>query len=386
MLARPGGRARGHTYTWFVAYVDVEDVVVEYPGEVLALDGVDLHIMDGEFLAVLGPSGSGKTTLVRVIAGLEKAEAGVIRIDGREVTTTAAHRRNVSMVFQDGALYPHLTAERNMGFPLRLRKRTDEEIDRRVGEVAASLTLTQYLQRKPSDLSAGHRHGVATGRAILGAGRLLLMDEPLANLDSRMRQRVRGELRERTAAEEATILYATNDQEEAMMLADRIAILEAGRIRQVGTPQQIYQTPASMFVAGFVGNPPMNIIDAVVAEDGGGVELSLAGRTIHVGADVVDTSPRLREFAGREVYVGVRPEHLRFGGAGDVGTEQRVGGEVVQVEFLGGEQLVHFLVEGATTFTVRLPMEAAVQVGSHVALGIEPERLHFFDPDDGLAI
>ena len=369
-----------------MANIDVEDVVVDYPGGVRALDHLDLHVIDGEFLAVLGPSGSGKTTLVRVIAGLEKATEGVIRFDGADVTRTAAHRRNVSMVFQDGALYPHLTAERNIGFPLRIRKEDDDEIDRRVGEVAAALTLTQYLQRKPSDLSAGHRHGVATGRAIVSEGRLLLMDEPLAHLDSRMRLRVRTELRQRKAAERATILYATNDQEEAMALADRIAIIEDGRIRQVGTPQQIYRTPASTFVAGFVGSPPMNIVDAILEGADTGATLSVGGRTLVIGEAVIEGRPRLREFFGREIYVGIRPEQLKYGGAGDVAAEQRIGGEVVQVEFLGADRLVHFLVEGATIFVVRLALEAEVAAGSHIALGVDAEQLHFFDPDGGAAI
>ncbi len=376
-----------------MANVDVEDVVMDYSDEVRALDGVDLHIMDGEFLAILGPSGSGKTTLIRVIAGLERPTSGVVRMGGTDVTDTPVHRRNLSMVFQDGALYPHLTAERNMGFPLRVRKRAQDEIDRTVGEVAAALTLTQYLQRMPADLSAGHRHGVATGRAIVGGGKLLLMDEPLAHIDMAMRRRVRRELIERKAAEVATIVYATNDQEEAMALADRVAVLDAGRVRQVATPRQLYERPGNTFVAGFVGSPAMNLALGELSSAGDGVTVAVGSRSVTLGSVVLDAVPRLRSFGDRSVIVGVRPEHLRYGGGRDVVGEQRIGGEVTAVEFLGAERLVYFE-SGAPgpdglpgqPFIARLPVAAEVHVGSHVALAVDPERLHFFDPEDGLAI
>jgi len=367
-----------------VAIVDVVDVAVDYPGEVRALDGVNLHVLDGEFMAVLGPSGSGKTTLLRVVAGLERASSGIIRFDGEDVTTMAARDRNVSMVFQDGALYPHLTAERNLGFPMRIRGEDEEEIDRRVDQVAAALTLTQYLQNKPAELSSGHRHGVATGRAILGAGRLLLMDEPLANLDSRTRRRVRGELRERKAAQETTILYATNDQEEAMALADRMVVLEAGRVRQIGTPGQIYRRPADTFVASFVGSPPMNITAAKIHSDGAVV--AVGSRRLALAGSVVASRPRLRSFFGKSVLIGIRPEHLHYGGADDIANEQRIGGEVVQVEFLGNERQVHFADDEGASFVARLPVDGDIRIGGHVALDVDTTEMHFFDPANGVAI
>ncbi len=345
----------------------------------------DLGIRDGEFLALLGPSGSGKTTLVRIIAGLDSPSSGRVLMDGRDVTGLPPAQRDVAVVFQEWALYPHLTAGGNMGFPLKIRREDDEAIEERVGEVAESLSLSGLLERRPVELSAGHRHGVATGRALVGGGRLLLMDEPLANLDAAMRRRVRLELLKVQRETGTTIVYATNDQEEAVALADRVAVLGEGRVQQVAPPSVLYARPVNTFVAAFVGSPPMNLVRAAVVASGGGATLWLGSRHIDLEAAQLARRPGLRSHFGGEVLVGIRPEHLHYGGIGaPTSGEQRIGGEVIQVEFLGSSQLVHFVNDAVAAdgtpgaeFQARVGGDDPVRLGAHVALALDVDRLCF---------
>ncbi len=373
--------------------VELSDITLAYPGSPPTLTAFDLYVPDGAFLALIGPSGSGKTTVVRVIAGLEQPAAGTVRIGGVDVTATQPHKRNLAMVFQDWALYPHLTAGKNIAFPMELRGDDPDAIARRVEEVARTVALGSQLERKPSELSAGHRHGVATGRALAGARPLLLMDEPLANLDAGRRRRVRLELARLQREAALTVVYATNDQEEAMALADVVAVLHGGALQQVGPPQQLYRKPCNAFVAGFVGSPAMNLLRAAIVEDRGGALLWLGSRSLVLTPADLSRVPGLRDLFGGEVVVGIRPEHMRYGRPTGEGPEQRIGGEVTQVEFLGSQQLVHFTNDAITAggeagaeWVARIAVDAPIRRGDHVALALDVERLCFFDPADGVAV
>lgn len=351
----------------------------------------DLAVEDGEFLALLGPSGSGKTTLVRIMAGLEAPSEGRVLIDGEDVTKLPPAKRGVAVVFQEWALYPHLTAGGNMAFPMKVRRADDKAIDERVGEVAESLSLARLLDRRPTELSAGHRHGVATGRALVGGGSLLLMDEPLANLDASLRRRVRLEVRRLQQEEGTTIVYATNDQEEATALADRVAVIGEGRIQQVAAPAVLYRRPRNTFVAGFVGSPPMNLARAAITSEGDGAALWLGSRRFEIETAELARRPGLRYHFGEEVLVGIRPEHMRMsaiGGRG--GPEQRIGGEVTDVEFLGSRLLVHFVNDGidadgipGAEFQALVEADHDIAVGQHLALAVDVARFAYFDPGDG---
>ncbi len=373
--------------------VELSDIRLAYGDAPPILVDFDLYVPDGAFLAVIGPSGSGKTSVLRVIAGLEQPGAGKVVVDGADVTRTPPHKRNLAMVFQDWALYPHLTAGKNISFPMDLRGDDPEAIARRVEEVARTVALGGQLQRKPTELSAGHRHGVATGRALAANRPLLLMDEPLANLDAGRRRRVRLELARLHRDTGLTVVYATNDQEEAMALADLVVVLDGGALQQVGPPQQLYAKPRNAFVAGFVGSPAMNLLRVAIVEDRGGALLWLGSRSLVLAPGDLARVPGLRRHFGGEVLMGIRPEHLRYGAAAGDGPEQRIGGEVRQVEFLGSQQLVHFTNDAITAdgtagaeWVARLSADAAVRRGDHVALAVDVDRMCFFDPADGMAV
>ncbi len=373
--------------------VELSDIGLAYGDAPPILSDFDLYVPDGAFLAVIGPSGSGKTSVVRVIAGLERPSAGTVRIDGTDVTAAPPHKRNLAMVFQDWALYPHLTAGKNISFPMELRGDDPETIARRVEEVARTLALDGQLERKPTELSAGHRHGVATGRALAGDRPLLLMDEPLANLDAARRRRVRLELARLQRESGLTVVYATNDQEEAMSLADLVAVLDGGVLQQVAPPQQLYRKPRNEFVAGFIGSPAMNLLRAAIVEDRGGAILWLGTRSLVLAPADLARVPGLRRHFGGEVLVGIRPEHLRYGPPPGDAAEQRIGGEVRSVEFLGSQQLVHFTNDAITArgqaaaeWVARIGADVSVRRGDHVALAVDLERVCYFDPADGEAV
>jgi ABC-type sugar transport system ATPase subunit len=323
-------------------------------GDVAVVHGVDLDIADREFVVFVGPSGCGKSTLLRMIAGLEDITAGEIAIDGRVVNELDPKDRDVAMVFQDYALYPHMTVFENMAFSLRYRGIDRREIQRRVDQAARILDIEPYIERMPRQLSGGQRQRVAMGRAIVRDPKVFLFDEPLSNLDAKLRVQMRTEikrLRERVAT---TTIYVTHDQVEAMTLADRIVILNHGRIEQIGTPEDVYDRPASVFVAGFIGAPPMNLLPAAA-----------------LPADRVPRTDRPLQ----DVLVGVRPEHLvwhRDSGA------PFLSGQASVVEPLGSDTLVSFEVGGASVIA-RLPPRLVRKAGEAVALGADPANLHLFD-------
>jgi len=336
--------------------ISIENVFKQFPSGLIALDNLSLEIYDREILTVVGPSGCGKSTLLRMIAGLDSPTSGRIRMDGEAVENVPAQKRNIAMVFQSYALYPHLTCYENLALNLRLRKLAASEIDQRVRDTAAMLQITELLGKKPRELSGGQRQRVAVGRALIRRPRAFLLDEPLSNLDALLRERVRHELRELFMKVQAPVIYVTHDQVEAMTLADRVVVLDRGRLQQVGTPEELYQKPANRFVASFIGSPSMNFI-----------ETDLDSGTFLLAGVRHDTGVRM---SGR-VTVGIRPEALQVGPG--------VTGRVRWVETLGA----HFLVGvefDIVTLTALLRSRPAADT---IDLSIDPAQIHFFDNKSG---
>lgn len=349
------------------------DAVSKRFGADYAVREVSLDIADGEFLVLLGPSGCGKSTLLRMIAGLETPSSGRILVDGTDVTDEAPQRRDLAMVFQSYALYPHLTVAKNIGFPLRARRQPRARIAARVSEVAATLELSALLERRPAALSGGQRQRVALARAMVRDPGAFLMDEPLSNLDAKLRSATRAELIALHQRLGATFLYVTHDQVEAMTMATRIALLDAGRIEQVGTPEELYDRPRTAFVAGFLGSPPMNLFPAeVIWRDG----------SLRVRADGIDAALAItaESGSGTSVLAGIRPERLHIDA-----TATAVRGRVTMVENLGSEELVH-VTAGSVRLCVRAARPAGVQVGEDIGLRLDPGDIHLFDPDSGLRL
>ena len=337
-------------------------------GSVLAVDGVDLEIEHGEFVVFVGPSGCGKSTMLRMISGLESVTAGRVLIGGRDVTNVAPSRRGVAMVFQSYALFPHLTAAENIGFGLRLARVPKDEIARRVEEVAATLQIEALLGRYPRELSGGQRQRVAIGRSIIRDPQVFLFDEPLSNLDAALRVRMRLEIARLRDRLDATMVYVTHDQTEAMTLADRIVVFNHGRIEQVGAPVELYDAPANRFVAGFIGAPAMNFIPAVIE--------ATQGRELRVRFGPVSLpAGRGCETAPGEVTFGVRPEHLSIAS----GVEADFSGRVEIVEKLGAESLVHLQTGfSAEPVTIRISPERQIRPGEDLPIRVERERFHLF--------
>jgi multiple sugar transport system ATP-binding protein len=320
---------------------------------------------------VVGPSGCGKSTLLRLAAGLEPPSAGTISLGGRRIDQLPPHERDVAMVFQSYALYPHMTVRRNVEFPLRTRRIAADERDRMVSEVAEVLGLADLLERKPAQLSGGQRQRVALARAIVRRPKAFLMDEPLSNLDAKLRVQTRAELIELQRRLETTVVYVTHDQVEAMTMGHRIAVMRSGELQQVGPPQEVYDTPANLFVAGFIGNPPMNTIHGRVVTDDGQLAVGLPGARLPLPAPLA-AAVRARESA--EVVVGVRPEHLAFTPDGVVPAT------VTAVESLGHERHVACRLDDGTLVIVREPAERpAPSVGEAVRLVTDASHLHVFD-------
>jgi len=342
-------------------------------GAVEVLKGVDLDIADGEFVVFVGPSGCGKSTLLRTIAGLEEATTGQVSIGGRVVNDLSPSDRGIAMVFQSYALYPHMTAYQNMAFGLKLARTDKAEIDRRVRAAAEALSITDYMDRKPKAMSGGQRQRVAIGRAIVREPEVFLFDEPLSNLDAALRVRMRYEFARLHAELKTTMIYVTHDQVEAMTLADRIVVLNGGRIEQVGAPMDLYENPTNLFVAGFIGSPKMNLLSAelVEATATGAVVRTIAGETIRVAVDAGAAK------AGDAVTLGVRPEHLTLTGKDDALTAQ-----VMFVETLGSTALAH-LTHAASpdTLTLQAPGDLGAKAGETLALHVPATQAHLFDAD-----
>jgi len=354
-----------------MATVDLRGVRKSY-GSVQAIQGIDLAVADGEFLVMLGPSGCGKSTLLRMVAGLEAITGGEVAIGGRVVNGLEPKDRDIAMVFQNYALYPHMSVYDNMAYGLKIRGLPKAEIRARVAKAAEILELGALLERRPSQLSGGQRQRVAMGRAIVREPAVFLFDEPLSNLDAKLRMQMRVEIKRLQDRLRITSLYVTHDQVEAMTLADRIMVMNHGIAEQVGTPLEVYQRPASLFVAGFIGAPPMNVVDARVAEDGAAVVLSGGERL---------TLPRpYADHAGRPVKLGVRPEHLRPDADGALSLH------VELVEALGADTVVHGRLSGGAVLLARLPGLPTCRVGDTVALAAEPDALHLFEAETGRRI
>ncbi len=340
-------------------------------GAVEVLKGIDLAIADGEMMVVLGPSGCGKSTLLRLVAGLETVTSGEIRIGARRVNDLEPKDRDIAMVFQNYALYPHMTVYDNMAYGLRNRRVPRPEIERRVQEAARILGLGELLRRRPRELSGGQRQRVAMGRAIVREPEVFLFDEPLSNLDAKLRVQMRHEIRQLQARLGTTGIYVTHDQVEAMTLGDRLVVMNEGRIEQVGGPLEVYERPASLFVAGFIGSPPMNCFPARLGEDR--ARILLDGRSLPLAGPVAAE-------AGAELVVGVRPEHL----------EPADGGPLVLavdwVEILGADTIAHGRIGEEVRICVRLPGATSIAAGDRLPLAVPPERLHLFDPRSGRRI
>ncbi|CAH1651787.1 Lactose transport ATP-binding protein LacK [Hyphomicrobiales bacterium] len=337
-------------------------------GPVPVLHGIDLAVKDGEFVVFVGPSGCGKSTLLRVIAGLESVTDGEVYIDGERVTDLPASERGLAMVFQSYALYPHMSVRKNMAFALENMGMKPAEIDARVSRAATMLRLTDYLERRPKALSGGQRQRVAIGRAIVRDPKIFLFDEPLSNLDAELRVATRKELAALHADIGGTMIYVTHDQVEAMTLADRIVVLHAGRIEQVGTPLELYNNPCNIFVAGFIGSPRMNLLPATVMGDDGVLRLRLGDHDINVARPAAGLAP------AAPVTLGIRPEHIAVAGA-----DADIALTVDLVEHLGGETFVYASASGLPQITLRQDGQAQFARGDVVGVRFEPRHLHFFD-------
>jgi ABC-type sugar transport system ATPase subunit len=360
-----------------MAVVALEHVDKTFPDGTRALVDCSLAVGDGELVVVVGPSGCGKSTLLRLVAGLETPTAGTLRIGERVVNALRPQERNVAMVFQDYALYPHLSARGNLEFPLRMRRLPHAERDARVARVARLLDIEALLERLPRQLSGGQRQRVAMGRALVREPAVFLLDEPLSNLDARLRIQVRAEIKELQVRARTTMIYVTHDQVEAMTLGDRVAVLREGRLQQVAPPGELYDRPANAFVAGFIGNPPMNLLPARVVEAAAaGLRVDLGGQTLAVARPRGHDAPA----PGADATAGVRPEALRLAAA-DADAEALCV-EVEHLEHLGHETLAHVRLAGADVRLVaRMPGRLAHRRGDPLRLAADPKRVHLFAPD-----
>ncbi|MGA8446095.1 MAG: ATP-binding cassette domain-containing protein [Roseiarcus sp.] len=385
-----------------MAAIRFSDVNKTYPGGHIAVRDLNLEIEDGEFLVLVGPSGCGKSTALRMIAGLEAITRGVLTIGGAVANGLSPRQRNVAMIFQSYALYPHLTVGENLGFALKVRREPRELIETRVGETAAMLELKALLQRRPGQLSGGQRQRVAMGRALVRHPRAFLMDEPLSNLDARLRGQMRVEIARLQRAAGVTTVYVTHDQVEAMTMADRVAVMRDGVLQQLGAPRELYDRPVNLFVAGFIGAPPINLLSGALRSTGEGVELELAGARIVLPAKVTQIRPGLMAYLDHEIIVGVRPEAAWAADepeaalSGVVAFQEDLGATIVTTVELGvaarrDGAIVEDLSESGVP-RVSTRMRIVAQSGARraasqpVRVALDLERLHFFDPVSRLAI
>ena len=387
--------------------INITDVGKIYPNGTRALENVNIEIHDGEFVVLVGPSGCGKTTLLRMVAGLEDITEGEISIADKVVNEVAPKDRDIAMVFQNYALYPHMSVYDNMAFSLKLRKLPKDEIDAKVKEAAKTLEIDELLDRKPKALSGGQRQRVAMGRAIVRSPQAFLMDEPLSNLDAKLRVQMRAELGELHAQLETTTLYVTHDKVEAMTMGDRVAVIRKGVLQQIDTPREIYLYPKNIFVAGFIGSPAMNFVYATIDVSEKETKLTFGDSNI-VSSDALKS---LSDFNGKEIVLGIRPEAFEDSVyANDKEFTEQININVSLLEQLGSDTYIHFYKdippvqtkaieeiladEGEdisalgteTKFIARINPNATIEEGQNINLAIDPSKLHYFDPETGLAI
>ncbi|HEX2024235.1 MAG TPA: sn-glycerol-3-phosphate ABC transporter ATP-binding protein UgpC [Acidimicrobiales bacterium] len=398
-----------------MAEIVLEGVGKEFPDGTVAVKDVDLEMADGEFVVLVGPSGSGKSTVLRMIAGLEEATSGTIRIGDQVVNDLSPAQRDIAMVFQNYALYPHMTVAANMGFALKLRKVPKDEIERRVKEAAELLSITELLGRKPRQLSGGQRQRVAMGRAIVREPAAFLMDEPLSNLDAKLRVQMRSEIGRLHQRLGTSTVYVTHDQVEAVTMADRVAVLRDGALQQFGTPDELYEKPVNVFVAGFIGSPAMNLVVTRIVAEGDSVSVCFGSQQLELSPAVARS---LADRQGKDVLLGIRPEDIEDPEYAAFDGNARIEVAIDLVENLGAERVAHFEVdappvrtqdtaalaadlergsEGPTdarlvarpdhvAFTARLHPRSLVSAGHTTKLAVDVSRLYFFDPDTGQAI
>ena len=388
-----------------MAGIVLENVTKVFDDNVVAVNDVSLEIADGEFMVLVGPSGCGKSTILRMVAGLEDLTAGEVYIDGQQVTDLPPKDRDIAMVFQNYALYPNMTVWQNLAFALRLRRAGKDDIHRRVMDAASTLGLDSLLHRKPAQLSGGQRQRVAMGRAMVREPKAFLMDEPLSNLDAKLRVQMRASLAQLHERLKTTTVYVTHDQVEAMTLGQRVAVLRDGVLQQVDAPQNLYNHPVNLFVAAFIGSPPMNLVEAQVAGD----RVSFGGFTIPI-----PPTPELGPFDGRSVILGIRPSDFDDSAVGGdetlpsiearVDVAEELGSEVnilftvdappieteetrAAADTAGGEETIPLMTDGQrAVFCARVDPRTQARIGSKIALCCDPSRFYYFDPADGLVI
>lgn len=380
-----------------------------YPNGTRALADVDIEINDGEFVVLVGPSGCGKTTLLRMVAGLEEITEGEISIAGKVVNEIAPKDRDIAMVFQNYALYPHMSVFDNMAFSLKLRKLSKDEIQKKVKEAAKTLEISELLDRKPKALSGGQKQRVAMGRAIVRDPQAFLMDEPLSNLDAKLRVQMRAELGQLHNQLKTTTLYVTHDQVEAMTMGDRVAVMRKGDLQQLGTPKEIYSNPTNLFVAGFIGSPSMNFVNVSVVQKKNSLNLEFGSDSFSV---YKDHEKKLKKFIDKEIILGIRPESFEdsiYKSSKDVKRE-KLDAETSLFEQLGSDAYIHFfkdiepvrtdvieeiledegedlsLLGEKTKFIARVNPNVSVKEGASISLFVDPSKFHFFDIDSGIAI
>ena len=400
-----------------MASVTFEGVGKVFPDGTRAVDGLSLEVRDGEFMVFVGPSGCGKTTALRMVAGLEDVTEGTIRIGEVIANDVAARERDIAMVFQNYALYPHMSVAENLGFGLKVRKVGKDEIEKRVQEIAGVLRLTELLARRPRALSGGQKQRVAMGRAIVRNPQVLLMDEPLSNLDAKLRVQMRAEIARIQNEIRATTVYVTHDQVEAMTMGDRVAVMRKGQLQQVDVPQQVYERPVNLFVASFMGSPSMNFVQAELEGFGEELVCLIGEQRLSVPRETAAQRPQLRSYVGRTIGVGIRSEHVQDAAvATGAPADQRLRGEVVTTELLGSDLLAYVEIDADPVVTAevievaadidaaaaaglaeeaarrrtpivgRFDVRSKARVGAAAEIVVDTHHLHFFDLESGLAI
>ncbi|MGA0543062.1 ABC transporter ATP-binding protein [Neotabrizicola sp. VNH66] len=371
-----------------MATLQIEHLVRRFGQAAPALDGLSLSVAEQEFVFLLGPSGAGKTTTLRLTAGLDQPDSGRILLGGRDMAGIAPRDRNVAMVYDKNSLYPHLNVFENMAYPLRLRRMTDSDIRSRIGRTAEILGIGHLLDRRPGQLSGGQQQRVAIGRALVRDASIYLMDEPISHLDAKLRAHMRVEFKKLQREFAATILYVSHDQLEAMTMGDRIVVIDKGRVQQVGTPRQIFDTPANRFVAEFVGEPAMNTLDCALVQDGGDWRAEAPGVSLHLNAGWV-TRHGLQNRRAGGVVLGMRPQHLTLAAPGDAGQPNVETGRVYAVETLGSET-VYDVESGGRILRIwsrRAPDGRALPaIGAPISFRVDPGALHLFDSGTGQAL